>query len=69
MNALARVNHAAQTTFGVLAALAGIYAIYKWVMFLFVWNDAWAMSEALTWTIIMAVLLLPAFVIDYFGGD
>lgn len=48
-----------------LACLTALYALYKWAYFALVWQTSWAMAEAMTWSVITMVLVLPVLAIEY----
>lgn len=68
-SAFAKLTTTTETTFRILTVLTGLYAVYKWLYFTFVYQGAWPMAEAMTWTVIAAVLFLPAAAINYVRGD
>jgi hypothetical protein len=50
--------------FTIVALLIGLYALTRWGSAILVWGDAWAYSQALTWTLITAVAFVPVFALD-----
>jgi len=55
--------------FTVVGLLVGLYALSKWASFALVWGDAWAFSEALTWTLLTGVAFVPVIGIEYLQKD
>ena len=47
-------------TFAVIGGLLGLVALYHWAEFWMWGPNAWLMSEALTWTFLMVVVLALA---------
>jgi len=65
MPAIQTASKVTAGTFTFFAGLAALYAVYKWLEFAVVWQDSWAMAEAMTWSIIAVVLVSPIVAIEW----
>ena len=57
-----RWGEKAFTALGVVFALA---ALWMWLQAILAWGDAYALSQALAWTVLTLAVFAPAFVIEY----
>ena len=65
MPAIQTASKVTAGTFTVFAVLAGLYALYNWAEYALIWQDSWAAAEAMTWSILAVVLVLPVIVIEW----
>jgi hypothetical protein len=55
--------------FTIVAIVVALYTLTKWASAVLVWGDAFAFSQALTWTVITLVAFVPVFALDRIEGD
>ena len=51
--------------FTIIALLTTLYTLSKWASAILVWGDAYALSQALTWSLVMFVAFIPVFGIEW----
>lgn len=64
MNVTAYAANTLQKTLTILAILIGLVAATKWLTWL-TWQTSYAMSEAIAYTLIVAFVFAPVYVIEY----